>query len=224
MTETGPSDRAFSGWPTRRYLQAYCVAFIGCGAPPPTNEPEAVAETTSALEPTVNLSGFAETLHTSGSDRPHQSVLPDPGHESAHVRDVPLVGDRMGHEQHQQHAAVPHVGGYGAAVQSRGLGQFTQTRTSPRSRPASHTFGDTVLKRGLTRFKPDDQPGGRVLADRGQRSLRVLDHDHVLRLPASDADGERDQDVDHSLDVEPGRRQRRALAAQDHLGGRRAPA
>ena len=52
-------------------------------------------------------------------------------------------------------------------------------------------------------LQPDDQPGGRVHADRSQRSLRVLDHHHVLRLPASDANRERDQDVDHSLDAGP---------------------
>ena len=42
------------------------AAFVGCGAPP-TTEPEPVVETTGALVPALNLSGVAETLHTSGA-------------------------------------------------------------------------------------------------------------------------------------------------------------
>src|SRR3954466_15515081 len=42
------------------------VALVGCGAPPAA-EPEQVAQTTSALEPAVHLSGIAESLHTSGT-------------------------------------------------------------------------------------------------------------------------------------------------------------
>jgi len=52
---------------TEVLLAGLFFAFIGCGVPATTNEPETTVETTSALAPALNLSGIAESLHTSGT-------------------------------------------------------------------------------------------------------------------------------------------------------------
>jgi len=132
-------------------LAGLCVAFIGCGAPPPTNQPEAIAETTSALEPTVNLSGFAETLHETGAiDRTNpffQALGTNPRtcetcHSSATGWGTNSISNTL------QFLLSAGTGPLFNLVDS-GTRPDADISTFP-ARVA--TFGDVVLKRGLTRF------------------------------------------------------------------------
>lgn len=137
-------------------LAGLFVAFVGCGAPPP-NEPEQVADTTSALEPAVNLSGFAESLHTSGTiDHTNpffQALGTNPRtcetcHSSATGWTTNSVGNTL------QFLLSAGTGPLFNLVDS-GNSPVADISTFP-ARVA--TFGDTVLKRGLTRFSRTINP------------------------------------------------------------------
>jgi cytochrome c peroxidase len=141
----------------RALFAGLCVAFIGCGAPPPTNEPEAVAETTSALEPTVNLSGFAESLHTSGSiDRTNpffQTLGTNP--RTCETCHSPTTA--WGTNSISNTLQFLISGGTGP------LFNLVDSGNSPNADISTFparvaTFGDTVLKRGLTRFNRTINP------------------------------------------------------------------
>ena len=152
MTETRSLRSGIVPVANKALFAGLCVAFIGCGAPQPTSEPEAVAETTSALDPTVNLSGFAESLHTSGASIAPIRSFRRWARTRARARPATRRRDRMDHEQHQNTRQFLLFGGPGSAVQSGRLGQFVPTPTSPTFPARVNTFGDTLVKRGLTRF------------------------------------------------------------------------
>jgi len=126
------------------------LAFVGCGAPP-TGEPEQLGETTSALEPTLNLSGFAESLHTSGTiDRTNpffQALGTNPRTcETCHSPATGWTTNSLGNTL--QFITTLGTGPLFNLVDS-GNSPAADISTFP-ARVA--TFGDTVLKRGLTRF------------------------------------------------------------------------
>jgi len=132
-------------------LAGLCVAFIGCGAPPPPNQTEAIAKTTSELEPTVNLSGFAESLHETGAiDRTNpffQALGTNPRtcetcHSSATGWGTNSISNTL------QFLLSAGTGPLFNLVDS-GTRPDSDISTFP-ARVA--TFGDVVLKRGLTRF------------------------------------------------------------------------
>jgi hypothetical protein len=133
------------------------VAFIGCGAPPPTNEPETVAKTTSALEPTVNLSGFAETLHTSGSiDRTNpffQTLGTNP--RTCETCHSPTTG--WGTSSGGNTLQFLTTAGTGPLFNTVDSGTRSDADTSTFAARLA-TFGDTLLKRGLTRFNRTINP------------------------------------------------------------------
>jgi len=129
---------------------------VGCGAPPAA-EPEQVAQTTSALEPAVNLSGIAESLHTSGTiDRtnPFFQVLGtnprtcETCHSSATGWGTSSISNTL------QFLLSAGNGPLFNLVDS-GNSPVADISTFP-ARVA--TFGDTVLKRGLTRFSRSVSP------------------------------------------------------------------
>lgn len=156
MTETRSLRSGVLRMASRALLPGLFVAFVGCGAPPP-GEPEQVAQTTSALEPTVNLSGFAESLHTSGTiDRTNpffQALGTNPRtcetcHGSATGWSTNSISNTL------QFLLSAGTGPLFNLVDS-GNSPVADISTFP-ARVA--TFGDVVLKRGLTRFSRTVSP------------------------------------------------------------------
>jgi cytochrome c peroxidase len=141
---------------TEALVVGLTLTFVGCGTPP-ANESEPIAETTSALEPTVNLSGFAETLHTSGTiDRTNpffQALGTNPRtcetcHSSATGWATNSISNTL------QFLLSAGTGPLFNLVDS-GNSPNADISTFP---ARVGTFGDTVLKRGLTRFSRTISP------------------------------------------------------------------
>lgn len=157
MTETRSLRSSVLRLSNEALFAGLCVAFIGCGTPPPTNEPEAIAETTSALEPTVNLFGIAESLHTSGAiDRTNpffQTLGTNP--RTCETCHSPATG--WGTSSGSNTLQFLATAGTGPLFNLVDSGNSPNADISTFSARLA-TFGDTVLKRGLTRFNRTINP------------------------------------------------------------------
>jgi len=156
MTETRSLRSGVLRRANRALFGGLFVAFIGCGAPP-ANEPEPVAETTGALEPTVNLSGIAESLHTSGSiDRTNpffQALGTNP--RTCETCHSPTTGWGT--------SSISNTLQFVLSAGTAPLFNRVDSGNSPTADISTFparvaTFGDTVLKRGLTRFSRTINP------------------------------------------------------------------
>jgi hypothetical protein len=156
MTETTSFSWCVPRKATKALVAGLFLAFVGCGVPP-TNETEATVETTSALEPTLNLSGIAESLHTSGSiDRTNpffQALGTNPRScETCHSSATGWTTNSIGN-------TLQFLFSAGTAPLFNLVDSGTRSDADISTFPARvATFGDTVLKRGLTRFNRTINP------------------------------------------------------------------
>ncbi len=168
----------------------------------PMNRSQLV-ETTSALEPTINLFGIAETLHTSGTiDRTNpffQALGTNPRTcETCHSAAEGWTTNSLGN-------ALLFLTSLGTDP----LFNLVDNGTRPDADISSfsarvNTFVDHAGPARGDALHADGQPDGRVHARRGQRSVRVFDHHRVLRAFGVRAPTANETKVvEHSLDRDP---------------------
>ncbi len=156
MTETTSLRWCVLRKATEALLAGLCLAFVGCGAPP-TAEPEPIAETTSALEPAVNLAGIAETLHTSGTiDRTNpffQALGTNPRTcETCH-------SSAQGWTTNSIANGLLFLGSLGTGPLFNLVDEGTRSDADISTFPARiNTFVDLVVQKGLVRFNRTISP------------------------------------------------------------------
>jgi cytochrome c peroxidase len=127
-----------------------CLAVVGCGAPP-TNGPEELVETTSALEPAINLSGIGETLHTSGTIDRTNPFFQQLGTNPRTCETCHSPG--QGWATNSITNAVLFVATLGTGPLFNLVDEGNRPDADTSTFPARlNTFGATLLQRGLTRF------------------------------------------------------------------------
>jgi len=131
-------------------LASLCVAFVACGAPP-ANESEEIVATASTLEPAINLSGIAESLHTTGAiDRTNpffQQLGTNP--RTCETCHSPAQGWTTN--------SITNTLLFAATLGTGPLFNLVDEGNRPDADISTfaarlNTFGATLLQRGLTRF------------------------------------------------------------------------
>ena len=173
----------------------------GCGMEAGDGE-ESITEARSNLVPGGNDYGVAETFHTSGIDRLHESVLPGAGDEPAHLHDLPQPdqGWTMTSEANKQ--LFKDTDGLAPLFNLVDEGTRPDADISTKKARKATFVPNTMDLRGHALHA--EHPGDGRVHGGARGSVGLLDaHEHP-ELPPAHRDGERDQGVEHHQHQRPG--------------------